>query len=67
MTMKEPIIQIPCTNKAVTLSENLAALPREIPGIEQIGILIIDRGRADASSWAPSGHSIQFISSSSRF
>jgi len=45
--MKKLIIQIPCLNEAATLPETLAALPREIPGIDQIEILIIDDGSTD--------------------
>lgn len=45
--MKKLIIQIPCFNEAATLPETLAALPREIPGIDQIEILIIDDGSTD--------------------
>jgi glycosyltransferase involved in cell wall biosynthesis len=45
--MKKLMIQIPCFNEAATLKETLAALPREIPGIDQIEILIIDDGSTD--------------------
>jgi glycosyltransferase involved in cell wall biosynthesis len=45
--MKKLIIQIPCYNEAATLPETLAALPRQIPGIDRIEILIIDDGSKD--------------------
>jgi glycosyltransferase involved in cell wall biosynthesis len=45
--MKKLIIQIPCFNEAATLPETLAALPREIPGIDKIEILIINDGGTD--------------------
>ena len=41
------IIQIPCYNEAETLPETVAALPRQIPGIDEIEILIIDDGSMD--------------------
>lgn len=41
------IIQIPCYNEASTLPGTLQALPREIPGIDQIEVLVIDDGSAD--------------------
>ncbi|HBX68361.1 MAG TPA: glycosyl transferase [Chloroflexi bacterium] len=41
------IIQIPCFNEAETLPETVAALPRHIPGIETIEILVIDDGSRD--------------------
>jgi glycosyltransferase involved in cell wall biosynthesis len=47
--MKKLIVQIPCYNEAATLPEALAALPREIPGIDRIEILIIDDGSKDAT------------------
>jgi len=50
VTMKKLIIQIPCFNEAATLLETLAVLPREIPGIDQIEILIIDDGSVDGTA-----------------
>lgn len=48
--MKKLIIQIPCFNEASTLPGALAALPRQIPGIDQIEILIIDDGSKDGTA-----------------
>jgi glycosyltransferase involved in cell wall biosynthesis len=48
--MKKLIIQIPCYNEAATLPGTLAALPRQIAGIDQIEILIIDDGSKDGTS-----------------
>jgi glycosyltransferase involved in cell wall biosynthesis len=47
--MKKLIVQIPCYNEAATLPETLAALPRVIPGIDRIEILIVDDGSKDAT------------------
>lgn len=41
------IIQIPCYNEAETLPETVAALPRTLPGIDQIEVLVIDDGSHD--------------------
>lgn len=41
------IIQIPCYNEAATLRTTLDALPRSIPGIDTVEILIIDDGSSD--------------------
>lgn len=41
------IIQIPCLNEAQTLIETLRDIPREIPGIDQIELLVIDDGSTD--------------------
>ena len=41
------IIQIPCFNEAETLPVTVSALPKQIPGIDQIEVLIIDDGSTD--------------------
>lgn len=41
------IVQIPCYNEEQTLPETLADIPREIPGIAIVEILIIDDGSSD--------------------
>src|ERR1035437_666296 len=45
--MKKLIVQIPCYNEAATLPQTLASLPRQIPGIDRIEILIVDDGSKD--------------------
>src|SRR4029434_11019385 len=42
--VKKLIIQIPCLNEAATLPATLADLPRSVPGIDVIEILVIDNG-----------------------
>ncbi|GAA4709226.1 glycosyltransferase family 2 protein [Sphingomonas lutea] len=44
------IIQIPCFNEAESLPATLAALPRTLPGIDAIELLIIDDGSRDDTS-----------------
>ena len=41
------IIQIPCYNEADTLPLTLADLPRELPGVDEIEVLVIDDGSTD--------------------
>ncbi len=48
--MTKLIIQIPCYNEAESLPATLIALPRRLPGIEQIEILVIDDGSHDGTS-----------------
>jgi len=43
------IIQIPCLNEAETLPLTISELPEDIPGIDQIKILVIDDGSTDNS------------------
>ena len=48
--MKKLIIQIPCLNEAATLPATLADLPRIIPGIDCIEVLVIDDGSRDGTA-----------------
>jgi glycosyltransferase involved in cell wall biosynthesis len=41
------IIQIPCLNEEQTLPATIADLPRELPGIDAIELLVIDDGSTD--------------------
>jgi glycosyltransferase involved in cell wall biosynthesis len=41
------IVQIPCYNEAEILPQTIKAIPRQIPGISEIKILIIDDGSSD--------------------
>ncbi|HEX6153353.1 MAG TPA: glycosyltransferase family 2 protein [Solirubrobacterales bacterium] len=41
------IIQIPCLNEEATLPETIADLPREVPGIDEVELLVIDDGSTD--------------------
>jgi glycosyltransferase involved in cell wall biosynthesis len=45
--MTKLIIQIPCYNEEATLGVTLAALPREIPGVDSVEWLIINDGSTD--------------------
>ena len=48
--MTKLIIQIPCLNEAETLPATLADLPRPIPGIDVIEMLVIDDGSRDGTA-----------------
>jgi len=41
------IVQIPCYNEEQTLPETVADIPRQIDGIEQVEVLVIDDGSRD--------------------
>ena len=47
--MKKLIIQIPCLNEADTLPSTLRDLPRHIPGIDTIEVLVVDDGSTDGT------------------
>jgi len=44
------IIQIPCFNEADALPATLAALPKSIPGIDTIEVLVVDDGSIDGTA-----------------
>lgn len=46
------IIQIPCYNEAETIPGTLRLIPRSIPGVAQVEILVIDDGSADGTAAA---------------
>jgi glycosyltransferase involved in cell wall biosynthesis len=48
--VKKLIIQIPCLNEAQTLPATLADLPKSIPGVDAIEVLVIDDGSRDGTS-----------------
>jgi glycosyltransferase involved in cell wall biosynthesis len=41
------IVLIPCFNEAETLPATLRAIPREIPGISEVEVLVVDDGSTD--------------------
>ena len=44
------IIQIPCLNEREYLGDTFADLPRQIPGIDTIEVLVVDDGSTDGTS-----------------
>ena len=44
------IVQIPCYNEEETLRETLHAIPREIDGVHDVEILVVDDGSLDRTS-----------------
>ena len=52
------VIQIPCFNEEQTLPETLAALPTEIPGVDQIEVLVIDDGSIDRTAAVAHEHGV---------
>jgi glycosyltransferase involved in cell wall biosynthesis len=44
------IVQIPCLNEAETLPATIADIPRRIPGVDRVEILIVDDGSTDGTA-----------------
>jgi glycosyltransferase involved in cell wall biosynthesis len=44
------IIQIPCLNEASTLPATLADLPKSVPGVDVVEVLVIDDGSTDGTA-----------------
>lgn len=55
------IIQIPCYNEAQTLPVTLAELPKEIPGIDIVQVLIIDDGSTDRTVDVALQHGVHHV------
>ena len=55
------IIQIPCLNEAQTLHIALAELPKEIPGIDVIEVLVIDDGSRDDTVAVARKHGVHHV------
>ncbi|MDA8018275.1 MAG: glycosyltransferase family 2 protein [Thermoanaerobaculia bacterium] len=55
------IIQIPCLNEAKTLPATLAALPRELPGVDSVEWLVIDDGSTDDTAAVARAHGVDHV------
>ena len=59
--MAKLIIQIPCLNEAETLPATLADLPRSVPGIDTIEVLVIDDGSRDNTAAVAQAHGVAHV------
>jgi glycosyltransferase involved in cell wall biosynthesis len=55
------IIQIPCLNEAATLPATVRELPRSIPGVDTIEILVVDDGSRDGTVQAARAAGVHHI------
>lgn len=59
--MKTLIIQIPCLNEAATLPATIADLPRVVPGIDVVELLVIDDGSRDGTADVARKHGVDHV------
>jgi len=59
--LKKLIIQIPCLNEARTLPAALADLPRSIPGVDRVEVLVVDDGSTDGTSGVARSHGVDHV------
>jgi glycosyltransferase involved in cell wall biosynthesis len=57
------LIQIPCLNEEQTLPATLADIPRSIPGVDTVEILVIDDGSTDDTVAVARAHGVDHIHS----
>ncbi len=44
------IVQIPCLNETATLAKVVGSIPRSIPGVDRVEVLVIDDGSTDGTA-----------------
>jgi glycosyltransferase involved in cell wall biosynthesis len=55
------IVQIPCLNEESTLPATIADIPRQIPGVDKVELLVIDDGSTDRTVEVARQHGVEHI------
>ena len=53
------VVQVPCLNEEETLPSVLESIPKQIPGIDEIVILIVDDGCTDRTVEVAKEHGVR--------
>ena len=55
------IVQIPCLNEEAALPQTLAGIPRTIPGVDRVEVLVIDDGSTDRTAAVARAHGADHV------
>lgn len=55
------VIQIPCLDEEESLPQTLAALPRQLDGVDEIEVIVIDDGSRDATAAVATAHGVHEV------
>ena len=61
MAWRKLIIQVPCFNEEEHLAVTLADLPRQIAGVDEVEVLVVDDGSSDCTSEIARLHGADYI------